>query len=176
MIKSDLKQLNRKNFLKIQERVSETYNLLQHVQVQALENPTPSYFPSREGIASKMTIFVWHWREFLSTEVTDQLAYWRRPEHHLLSSHVSRSLGRSWKNSLRTFVLSRIKWWRRKVIENPNTKRCSSPCLHLEKLIMDSPIWTKVRSTQQINDTRHAGDSIFLSGWKKRKFSSSLCY
>lgn len=53
MIKSDLKQLNRENFSKIQERVSETYNLLQHVQVQALANPTPATFQAERDLHQK---------------------------------------------------------------------------------------------------------------------------
>lgn len=53
MIKSDLKQLNREIFSKIQERVSETYNLLQHVKVQALANPTPTTFQAERDLHQK---------------------------------------------------------------------------------------------------------------------------
>uniref|UniRef100_A0A0D3CI77 Uncharacterized protein n=1 Tax=Brassica oleracea var. oleracea TaxID=109376 RepID=A0A0D3CI77_BRAOL len=44
IIKKDLKLLNRDNYSKIQERVKETYCLLQTVQVQALQSPTPQIF------------------------------------------------------------------------------------------------------------------------------------
>ncbi|CAG7900461.1 unnamed protein product, partial [Brassica rapa] len=40
-IKRSLKILNKENFSKIQERVTESYRLLQIVQVQALTDPTP---------------------------------------------------------------------------------------------------------------------------------------
>lgn len=50
VIKRDLKQLNRENYSKIQERVSETYSLLQHVQVQALQDPTPESFQAERDL------------------------------------------------------------------------------------------------------------------------------
>ncbi|XP_048613177.1 uncharacterized protein LOC125587083 [Brassica napus] len=50
VIKRDLKQLNRENYSKIQERVSETYSLLQHVQVQALQNPSTTTFEAERDL------------------------------------------------------------------------------------------------------------------------------
>lgn len=53
VIKTDLKLLNRENFSKIQERVSETYSLLQHVQVSALQSPTPQLFQQERELHQK---------------------------------------------------------------------------------------------------------------------------
>ena len=50
LIKTDLKILNRDNFSKIQERVKESYILLQTAQVQALQNPTPQLFQEERDL------------------------------------------------------------------------------------------------------------------------------
>ena len=52
-IKSELKKINRENYSQIQERVTETHNLLQLVQVQALQNPTPSNFQAEKDLHQK---------------------------------------------------------------------------------------------------------------------------
>lgn len=52
-IKSDLKLLNKNNFSKIQERVSETHRLLEIVQVQALHTPTAQLFQEERDLNQK---------------------------------------------------------------------------------------------------------------------------
>lgn len=52
-IKSELKKINRENYSKIQERVIETHNLLQLVQVQALQDPTPTNFQAERDLHQK---------------------------------------------------------------------------------------------------------------------------
>lgn len=52
-IKSDPKQPNKDNYSKIQERVSETNILLQHAQVQALQNPDHSTFQAERDLHQK---------------------------------------------------------------------------------------------------------------------------
>lgn len=52
-IKRSLKTLNRENFSKIQERVKETYCLLQLVQVRALEDPTTETFAEEQALNLK---------------------------------------------------------------------------------------------------------------------------
>lgn len=52
-IKSELKKLNRDNYSKIQERVNETHSLLQHVQVQALQNPSEETFQEERNLHQK---------------------------------------------------------------------------------------------------------------------------
>ncbi|KAF3567732.1 hypothetical protein DY000_02018584 [Brassica cretica] len=49
-IKTDLKLLNKNNFSKIQERVSETHRLLEIVQVQALHTPTTQLFQEERDL------------------------------------------------------------------------------------------------------------------------------
>ena len=53
LIKSDLKLLNRENFSKIQERVKETYCLLQTVQVQALTTPSQQSFQEERDLHNR---------------------------------------------------------------------------------------------------------------------------
>lgn len=53
VIKRDLKLLNRENYSKIQERVSETHSLLQCVQVRALQTPTPELFEEERELHQK---------------------------------------------------------------------------------------------------------------------------
>lgn len=50
LIKSDLKTINRENFSDIQVRVSETYSLLQSVQVQALQSPSEETFQAERDL------------------------------------------------------------------------------------------------------------------------------
>lgn len=52
-IKGDLKNLNRENFSKIQERVMETNRLLLDVQVQALQSPSPITFQLERDLQTK---------------------------------------------------------------------------------------------------------------------------
>ncbi|KAG2316408.1 hypothetical protein Bca52824_019530 [Brassica carinata] len=52
-IKSDLKLLNKENYSKIQERVSETNCMLQSAQVEALQNPTPETFQAERDLYQK---------------------------------------------------------------------------------------------------------------------------
>lgn len=52
-IKSDLKLLNKENFSKIQERVSDINCLLQTVQVQALSSPSPRLFQEERDLHQK---------------------------------------------------------------------------------------------------------------------------
>ncbi|XP_010445900.1 PREDICTED: uncharacterized protein LOC104728643 [Camelina sativa] len=54
-IKGDLKTINRENFSKIQERVSETNRLLQDVQVQALNQPSQQTFQLEKDLHDKWT-------------------------------------------------------------------------------------------------------------------------
>lgn len=53
MLQKALEILNRDNFSKIQERVNETNNLLQFLQVQALQNPSPLLFEQEREIHKK---------------------------------------------------------------------------------------------------------------------------
>lgn len=53
LIKSDLKLLNKDNYSKIQERVSETNSLLQIAQVQALQDPNPTTFQAKRDLHQK---------------------------------------------------------------------------------------------------------------------------
>lgn len=53
VIKRDLRLLNRENFSNIQVRVSETYSLLQVVQVQALQSPSPELFQQERDLHQK---------------------------------------------------------------------------------------------------------------------------
>lgn len=53
LIKSDLKLLDKDNYSKIQERVSETNRLLQLVQVEALQNPSPASFLAERELHQK---------------------------------------------------------------------------------------------------------------------------
>lgn len=52
-IKSDLKTLKRENYSNIQERVTNTYSLLQSAQVQALHTPTPVLFQQERDFHQK---------------------------------------------------------------------------------------------------------------------------
>ncbi|XP_056841735.1 uncharacterized protein LOC130494916 [Raphanus sativus] len=52
-IKRDLKKINRENFSNIQERVSETYSLLQSVQVLALQSPSEQTFQAERDLHQK---------------------------------------------------------------------------------------------------------------------------
>ena len=52
-IKRSLKILNRENYFNIQQRVKETYSLLQLVQVQALMDPTPETFAEEQQLNQK---------------------------------------------------------------------------------------------------------------------------
>ena len=52
-IKSDLKIINRENYSKIQERVTNTHSLLQLVQVQALQDPTSTNFQAERDLHQK---------------------------------------------------------------------------------------------------------------------------
>nr|VDD33257.1 unnamed protein product [Brassica oleracea] len=52
-IKIELKQINRENYSKIQERVTETHSLLQIVQVQALQNPSTINFQAERDLHHK---------------------------------------------------------------------------------------------------------------------------
>lgn len=52
-IKGALKELNRENFSNIQERVRETNILLNSVQIQALQNPTPALFQEEQDLHQK---------------------------------------------------------------------------------------------------------------------------
>lgn len=52
-IKSKLKRINRENYSQIQEKVSETHSLLQHVQVQALQDPSPTNFQVERDLHQK---------------------------------------------------------------------------------------------------------------------------
>lgn len=54
-IKRELKQLNKDNFSNIQERVQETYRLLQMLQVQSLQTPTAESFLQESILSQK-----WH--------------------------------------------------------------------------------------------------------------------
>lgn len=53
LIKGDLKRLNRDNFSHIQERVSDSYRLLQLVQVQALNTPSTLTFQEERDLHEK---------------------------------------------------------------------------------------------------------------------------
>lgn len=53
IIKNDLKRLNKDNYSKIQERVTETYGLLQCVQVQVLQSPSPQLFQDEKELHLK---------------------------------------------------------------------------------------------------------------------------
>lgn len=53
-IKRSLKLLNRDNFSHIQERVKETYSLLQLVQVRALDDPSPETFAEEQVLNQKL--------------------------------------------------------------------------------------------------------------------------
>ena len=53
LIKSDLKILNKENYLQIQQRVSETNGLLQLAQVQALQNPSHITFQEERDLHQK---------------------------------------------------------------------------------------------------------------------------
>ena len=52
-IKSELKKINRENYSNIQERVTETHGLLQHVQVQALEDPSTINYQEERDLHQK---------------------------------------------------------------------------------------------------------------------------
>uniref|UniRef100_A0A0D3EFP2 Endonuclease/exonuclease/phosphatase domain-containing protein n=1 Tax=Brassica oleracea var. oleracea TaxID=109376 RepID=A0A0D3EFP2_BRAOL len=52
-IKSELKTINRENYSKIQERVTETHSLLQLVQVQALQDPSSTNFQAERDLHQK---------------------------------------------------------------------------------------------------------------------------
>lgn len=52
-IKRCLKSLNKENYSNIQQRVRETYGLLQLVQVQALTDPTPETFAEEQQVNQK---------------------------------------------------------------------------------------------------------------------------
>lgn len=55
LIKTDLKLLNRDNYSKIQERVSDTYRLLQLAQVQSLQSPSSQTFQDERDIHQRWT-------------------------------------------------------------------------------------------------------------------------
>lgn len=74
VIKKDLKTINRENFSKIQERVSETYGLLQIVQVQALQTPSPQLFQDERDLHTKWIFLRQIEESFFPTGVSDQLA------------------------------------------------------------------------------------------------------
>ena len=52
-IKRSLKMLNKENYSNIQQRVQETYGLLQHAQVQALTDPTTQTFAEEHALNLK---------------------------------------------------------------------------------------------------------------------------
>uniref|UniRef100_A0A0D3AK17 Endonuclease/exonuclease/phosphatase domain-containing protein n=2 Tax=Brassica oleracea TaxID=3712 RepID=A0A0D3AK17_BRAOL len=91
LIKTDLKTLNRENYSKIQERVSDTYSLLQHVQVQALQSPSPQTYQEERDLHQKWTFLCQIQECFFQTEVENQLAKRGRPEYNLLPQNLSSS-------------------------------------------------------------------------------------
>lgn len=73
VIKRDLKQLNRENYSKIQERVSETYSLLQRVQVHALQDPSIDSFQAERDIHQRWLFLREIEEKLFSSEVENKL-------------------------------------------------------------------------------------------------------
>lgn len=79
-IKRDLRNLNRENYSNIQERVKETYNLLQILQVRSLEAPSVDSFHHPEP---KLALLKAERGKLFQTKIKDQLVEPRRPKYYL---------------------------------------------------------------------------------------------
>lgn len=102
LVKGVLKQLNRENFSNIQVRVLETNSLLQNVQVQALQSPSPRLFEEERQLHEKW-IFLRQIEESYFRQ--NSRVNWLNEEDQNTAYFFMIFQTRSSYNTIRTFML-----------------------------------------------------------------------